>query len=411
MLNILLSLPVALAAAPCPDWRPGWNRFEVDGEARSVYALLPAPSDEPAPLLVALNGTSENGQLFALRARLADYASRGFLVLAPSSAGHGMIWPVWDAMRPPGQEEAPNPDLQLFDALVACAVDQGRVDPAQIWVGGHSAGGSMTNYVLQRRASVLAGALVGSGIYGNTSPVAPTALDELLVIFTWGGENDRWSGRAGGVRVQNIGFEAEAAAASQAYAAQGARVITCRGAEEGHAWLDELNGWMADQMLASPRGTEALTLAPLPPLKRPPACAAEPFQDAPGAQVACEGAGGCVSACQLFADCAVENPTVAPVLSRELSTLGFSDGACGGCVSWCTSEATTPADLAVLSCVEQAQGQAICSAGVAGARPLIDAVNTCCAGATGSAWCAEVCGTLSKNSAAKAYFPTCRAEW
>ncbi len=406
MLALLVLLLSSLALADCPSFRSGWNRLTVDGEPRAVWALLP-PKEGPAPLLVALNGTTENGLLFAGRARLSDFADRGFLVLAPSSAGHGSLWPVWDAMRPPGEESAPNADLALFDALVACAVSQGAADPEQVWVTGHSAGGSMTNHILQRRADVLAGAIVASGIYGNTSPVGPVDLKDRLVLVTWGGENDRWSGRAGNVRVKDIGFEAEAAAASQAYARQGARVVTCRGAEVGHAWLDELNGWMIDLLLANPRGSQGLALAPLPALDRAPACVAGPFEDEPGQQIDCGGADLCADACQLFADCAVENPTVGPVLARELRALGFEAGSCGSCAERCRAVALDTADEAALRCVQQHSG-AMCGGGVAGARPLIDAINTCCAEAPGSAWCAEVCGALRGNSAARAYFPTCR---
>lgn len=411
MLPLLLA--AAACASPCPEWRAGWNALTVDGEKRAVYALLPSEPNKPSPLLVALNGTTEDGQRFAARADLDDFAARGFLVLAPSSAGHGSLWPVWDAMRPPGQEDAPNADLALFDALVACAVETGAADPDRVYVAGHSAGGSMTNHVLQRRAEVLAGGIVGSGVFGNTSPGSPTRLDGLRVIVTWGGENDRWSGRAGGVRVRNFGFEPEASAASQHYAALGAEVVTCRGPELGHAWLNDINPWLVDLLLAHPRGAAASdALPPLPPLPRAPSCASGPFVDTVEHHLEC-GEGACGATCQLFADCAVENATVGPVLEGELRALGFQGDQCGGCVSRCEAIALSPADTGVLACLAEAQGDATCGAGVSGARPLIEAVNLCCAGLVGvpqgSAWCDATCAELRGNSAASLYFPVCRS--
>ena len=274
MLRALLSLlvlawsTVACATTSqddaCPGGFPqsGWNRgLEVAGQRREVYALLPTQTG-PRPLLIAFNGTTENGQSFARRARLQDYADRGFVVLAPSSAGNGTLWPVWDAMRPPGEEDAPNADLALFDGLLACAQARLEIDASRIYVAGHSAGGSMTNHLLQRRSSVLAGGIVGSGVYDGTRPGSTAPLDPMAVIVTWGGANDQWSGLAGGVLVRRFGFWPEAVAAAQRYAeVPGGTMVACQANDQGHVWLDELNGWMADTLLAHPRGQAGAPVA------------------------------------------------------------------------------------------------------------------------------------------------------
>lgn len=404
---IALALVAAALAADCPDWAPGWNAITVDGERREVWAALPATSSGPAPLLVAFNGTTEDGRRFAHRARLQELADRGVRVLAPSSAGHGELWPVWDAMRSPGQEEAPNADLALFDALVDCELGRGAADPERVWVAGHSAGGSMTNHVLQRRAELLAGAVVGSGVFGNTSPKEPDRLEGRVVVVTIGGRDDVWSGRAGGVRVRDFAFESEAVAAGRFYAAQGAELLSCEGDGLGHAWLDALNPWMAELMLSRRRGQ--VDLAPLPAGEGLPTCARAPLVPTPGEQLACEGADNCAPACQLFADCAVENRTVGPVLRQELGQLGFEDRSCGGCLARCAASATPEVDDLVLACFAEHQRQAMCADGVAGARPLIDAVNLCCAGVvSGSSWCQQTCAALRGNSAARGYFTVCR---
>ena len=52
----------------------------------------------------------------------------------------------------------------------------------------------MTNYVLQRRSSLLAGGIVASGVFSLTSPAPPPVLDPMFVFVTWGGSNDQYSG-------------------------------------------------------------------------------------------------------------------------------------------------------------------------------------------------------------------------
>ena len=132
---------------------------------------------------------------------------------------------------------------------------------------------------------------------------------------------------------------------------------------------------------------------------------------APLPEVACsEGTrSGCRAACQLFADCAAENRTVGSSLATQLSDLGFSSGSCGTCVSRCDQAATTPADAQALSCFMTKQAGAMCGAGIEGATPLFEAVNTCCNGKTTSKLCTGVCTTLWKNEAARAFFPACDA--
>lgn len=49
----------------------------------------------------------------------------------------------------------------------------------------------------------------------------------------------------------------------------------------------------------------------------------------------------------------------------------------------------------------------MCGGGIEGAQPLIDAVNECCDGASGSAYCQEVCRIIETNPAASTFFGTC----
>ena len=174
------------------------------------------------------------------------------------------------------------------------------IDPSRVYVGGHSAGGIFANHLLQRRSDRIAGAIVASGVYSQTAPDPFVPLDPTTVIVTWGGEDDRWSGRAGNTLVRGFGFAAEASAASRAYARAGAAVVSCGGDNLGHAWLDGLNPWMADLLLAHPKG--APPLAALPPLPARPGatCVLGPVSDTPPDALVCPASAtpGCQYMCQ-----------------------------------------------------------------------------------------------------------------
>ncbi|MBL8618064.1 MAG: hypothetical protein JNM72_20800 [Deltaproteobacteria bacterium] len=397
------------AACPSGGFAPGWTKgWAVAGQRRAVYALHPPGGAAGAPLFVAFNGTGEDGARFASRARLEDFAARGFLVLAPSSNGNGSLWPVWDGLRAPGQEGAPNADLALFDALVACAVSAHAVDPARIYAGGHSAGGIFTNHLAQRRSDVLAGVIVASGIYSQTSPAPRPPLDSMTVLVTWGGDNDRWSGRAGAAAVSDMRFADEAAVAGRGYAADGGHTLwSCGGAGLGHAWLGALNGWMIDALLARPKGAPAVVLAPPPAGLRAQCTAGAVAAAAPvGLRCGPSPVAGCTAACQQIADGAVSNRTVGPVLRRELRALGLSPDDCSGCLEACGRLGGGPEAQAALACLAAQPQVDPAVPGIAGAEPLIAAINTCCAGAP-DPWCGAVCGELRGNLAARGYFSGC----
>ncbi|HVH43755.1 MAG TPA: PHB depolymerase family esterase [Labilithrix sp.] len=390
--------------------------YSVAGQEREFTLFLPDDLSEPRPLLVGFNGTGEDGPSFSARAKLADFAAKGFIVVAPSSNGNGSTWPVWDSLRKPGTENDPNKDLELFDSLVKCVAGHHQVDKNRIYVAGHSAGGIMTNHVLQRRSKLLAGGIPASGVFSLTSPKPPEPLDPLFVIVTWGGDNDKYTGTAGGVSVGGFNFATEASLASTYYDAE-ANVgeVNCRGNNVGHAWLSGLNDWFAAQLLAHPKGWSGKgqpDLAPPVPADAKAVCKDEPYAGTKTIEVACQTSttDGCQQTCQLFGDCAVENGTVGPALKTELTAIGFSgpnNASCGGCVANCEVKATTASDAAALACFKQHQAKAECAQGIEGAYPLVDAVNKCCEGRKDSPWCVSICTEIKKNSSAQSFFATC----
>ncbi len=392
--------------------RVGLNTgFTVAGQRREFYLLKP-PSTfvGPRPLFVAFNGTSENGTKFVRRAKLADFAAKGFLVVAPSSAGNGSFWPIWDAMRRPGQESLPNPDLELFDTLLACTSSHFSVDTKRIFVGGHSAGGIFANKVLRARSNVVAGGIVGSGVFSLTQSGSETPLRDMFVLVTWGGDNDIYRGSTpDGTTVSEFNFVEQASLASKYYESQ-AKVdqVRCRGNDLGHAWLP-LNAWFAAAMIGHPKGGPAAPLPPVPSTA-PVVCRSDAYVLPPLPDIACGTStrAGCQATCQLMADCAAENRTVGPVMKSELATFGFAGTSCGGCVTRCEQNATGTANASVLACFQAAQATAQCGAGIEGSFPFMGAVDKCCKGRTDSSYCVDMCRTINKNDSASAFFPVCK---
>lgn len=404
--------PGAYASSPLVD---GLNEgFDVADQSREVFVIEPDPSFEgPRPLFVAFNGTGESGPSFSNRADLEQLAARGFVVVAPSSNGNGTLWPVWDSMHAEGTDDPEaNADLVLFDAVVACTAAHRPIDKNRIYLGGHSAGGIMANYVLQRRSDVLAGGIVASGVFSLTTPEPAGTLDDMFVIVTWGGDNDEYSGGSNGVSVPAINFVEQASIASVFYDEDPAVAQAhCRGDDLGHAWLP-INDWFADALLAHPKGIGDAAVLPASP-GGAATCSADPYLFESDVVVECPGTSaveGCAAFCQFAGDCAVENATVGPILAPQLEGLGFSgedNQDCGGCITHCEGAATEAADVEVLACIEGEQAASICGPGVDGALPVVDALNVCCEGRTDSPWCADACTILWTNSAVRSFIPAC----
>jgi poly(3-hydroxybutyrate) depolymerase len=409
----------AQAATDCPGAyatrapAAGQNTgFAAAGQQRSFYLALPPGSfSGPRPLLFGWHGTSEKAQGFYGRADLADFVARGFIVVAPDTSGNGTLWPIWDAMRKPGDAARTNADLALFDALVQCVAAHHPVDRHRIYVTGHSAGGIMTNHVLQHRSALLAGGVPASGLWSWTGPQPTQAMQGTLAVVTWGGDRDQWAGTAGGISV-TFNFAEQASLASRHYHGQPAVGHVRCSADLGHAWLP-INDWLIDLLLAHPKGISGAGGITFPmPAGSGVTCTPDPYVYQPPVQVSCPSSAvdGCQQACQLVGDCGVENGTLSTVLAHQFAGLGFSgahNGDCSGCVANCAGAQLSVADRQVLACLKTAQQQGTCGPGLEGAVPLINGINQCCLGRDESELCGQLCETILDNSAAGQIFTTC----
>lgn len=284
--------PLAATTRDCPagfDARPPGSGlhtgFASAGQQRSFHLLLPSRGDGPRPLFVALTGTVQEERAFLAQSRLDRLPRAGWIVVAPVRNDNGIVWPPWDAMRPPAQASLPNPDATFVEELVRCVAAHHPVDASRVFVGGVSIGGTMTNYLLRRDSELFAGGIVGSGNFVLTAPARPEPLDDMTVIVAWGGPDDRWIGCpdgrmgpevAGEPGCVDVSFVADAAAASQFYDAEpDVRQVACT-ADVGHIWIASGTEYMARVLLAHPKGTRGPVRLP----RRPPAgftCTTEAF--------------------------------------------------------------------------------------------------------------------------------------
>jgi poly(3-hydroxybutyrate) depolymerase len=402
-------------SAVCPSLSAGRHTgFDVGGLTRSFEVLLPSSSfSGPRPLLFAWHGTGESGIRFINRAKLQQFADRGFVVIAPDAANIGSFWPIWDAMRLPATASGPNADVTMFDTLLGCAKSSLSIDASRVFTAGHSAGGIMVNHMLRLRSNVLAGGIAGSGVFDLTGPGGPPQpLDNLLVMVTWGGDNDKWSGATpGGVSVPQFSFVEQAYLASNYYSAQpNVDFVSVRGNNVGHRWLD-YNDWYIDMLLAHPKGTPAshpIALADLPAGANAKASTST-YPLTPSPQIDCPSTAraGCEETCQLMADCAVENQTVNPALGNAIGAFGFTATSGAGCVQRCQQGATTAADAEVLSCITEWSEGVTCGGGIEGAFPMFLIMNQCCSNQPGSVLCQGICQGLAASPTAKPFFPVC----
>lgn len=403
--------PSTICAQPHAGANTG---YQAGGQTRSFEMYLPPASfTGPRPLLVAFHGTGETGRSFGNRARLAEWAARGVIVVAPDAVGNGSVWPVWDGMHLPGVPVGPNKDLALVDSLIHCVGAHYSVDSTRIFAGGHSAGGIMTNHVLRMRSNVFAGGIVASGVFDFTEPVTRDALGNMTVLITWGGDNDGfggWDPRTG-VAASGFTFVESAAMESQYFASQSnVAQAWCRGNDLGHNWLP-MNNWFMDVLLARPKGTDPSALAiPPVPASAQSHCEQSVYAVPAPVPTTCAPAthAGCKEMCQLFADCGVSNKSVSCALASELDSLGLQPGSCGGCTARCDSNATTPDDDAVLSCFLSKRATTTCGPGLEGGLPLFNDFAECCNPHAGSQICADLC-TIFGDSTLSAFTPICQS--
>jgi hypothetical protein len=305
--------PDELLEGSCPEGyevKPGFNMdFPSADLMRAFYVIPPADTTKPMAVWVPLTGTEESTQqnLEVLRSgNNQAVAEGGYMVLGPvricanqdpmvtnqrcSGAGPEpymyIPWRDGASMRhttdePVYKEEGP--DSEFFVDMVKCVAASYPILKRKLYVGGISAGGSMTHRALTFRSDFWAGGVPISGEYrvsaedgtvisgnqsesqmqgdpdgvypGRTPPFPLPTLGGMVVVTIRGGDNDTWPGTF---------YKPDAQAASNYYASQADVVsVVCLG-NWGHQWPKDsgnpewtnlFNMWVVDLMASHPKGT------------------------------------------------------------------------------------------------------------------------------------------------------------
>ncbi len=206
--------PPVYTQGACPALTDGVNAdFVHTFGSHNVRIELPA-DPTGAPVLFAwhwLGGSASDIVTYMDLDTLAD--EQGVIVVAPNSAGS--IY-EWEFLASPDE----NPDLALFEDLLACLHEQYAVDLSRIWTMGMSAGGLWTTYLTMYESQYLAASapLSGGTFPGTYVPPEST----LPVMVTWGGETDLY-----GSGSQTVDFAETSQHFSSSLQADGHFVVEC----------------------------------------------------------------------------------------------------------------------------------------------------------------------------------------
>ncbi|MBL8608448.1 MAG: alpha/beta fold hydrolase [Myxococcales bacterium] len=194
LLSAALTSAVAVAAcSPSSRSEPAGEGAEDSGAgrtfggARPTKVRVPAGYDakKPAPLLVMLHGYGTAGSLLDFYIKMSSIAdAKGFLLVAPDGTFDSKGKRFWNAT-----DACCNYDGSTVDdvAYVAGLVDEIKgaysVDPARIYVMGHSNGGFMAGRLACDRADLFAAAVDVSGAaFADASRCKPSAPVAFLQI-------------------------------------------------------------------------------------------------------------------------------------------------------------------------------------------------------------------------------------
>ena len=229
------------------------NTFQSGSESRSFRLDLPG-NPTGAPVIFGFHGFGGEPD------QALDHTGLGSAVdtirVGPTDRGIAPYdWHFTDP-SPTG-----NPDLLLFDDILACLHAQYSVDLNRIWATGHSAGGIFASYLAMHRSHRLAAIAVLSGGLGDPS-TAPggyiTPTHDIPILLTWGGETDTYS-QSGANFVYNNGnpevfsFHVSNQIFSQNLRADGHFVVECVG-DFGHAIPNDAFSFLWPFLRDHPKG-------------------------------------------------------------------------------------------------------------------------------------------------------------
>lgn len=309
----------------CPDGyevKEGLNtNFPSDGMMRAFVVVPPTNATGAAPVWVPLSGTVEsaNANLNVQRSGAnALMANEGFMVIGPvrqcanqnpdtgfkecdGVGSNGWNWKPWNDGRAGNAEGEKwktdaGPDSRFFEAMVRCVGTKFQLDSKRLFVGGISAGGTVTNRVLTFNSEFWTGGMPLSGEWyvsnddgstlsfndaraavaanptkiwqGRIGPYPlPKTLSPLVVITVWGGEKDLWD--CGPPLGLCSDYRPSTQAGANYFSSMPNVVHVACSSTHGHMWpqinAQAFNAWALKTMASHPKGSDARAFKLTPP--------------------------------------------------------------------------------------------------------------------------------------------------
>jgi polyhydroxybutyrate depolymerase len=193
--------------------------IEAAGRYRATIVHVPAHVDgERLPVVIGFHGLNSTAAEFAAYTELTEKADEsGFIAVFPEGFGDPRAW-HFDGL-PSSTPRTEEQDLDFFDLLIERLTASPCVDPARIFVTGHSRGGGMASSMACQRSERLAGvALVAAQHY--TLPcrtgrpirvISIHAVDDPILPYFGGSPGGGGSGGAHVLPVETVvaGWAAE----------------------------------------------------------------------------------------------------------------------------------------------------------------------------------------------------------
>jgi len=309
----------------CPDGftpKEGLNtNFPSDGMMRAFVVIPAKNATGPSPVWVPLSGTVEsaNANLNVPRSGAnALMANEGFTVIGPvrqcanqdpnigfkecdGVGSNGWNWKPWNDGRAANADGEKwkgdaGPDSRFFEAMVRCVGTKFPLDARRLFIGGISAGGTVTNRVLTFNSAFWSGGMPISGEWyvsnddgsalsfndaraavaanptkiwqGRIGPYPlPARLSSLVVITVWGGEKDLWD--CGPPLGLCSDYRPSTQAGANYFASMPNVVHVACSSTHGHMWpqinTQAFNTWALKTMASHPKGSDPKTFKLAPP--------------------------------------------------------------------------------------------------------------------------------------------------
>lgn len=159
--GLVICLALGLSATPAPG-QTVFRTLQVGNLERSYYLHVPPTytGEQPVPLVLMLHGRGGSGRGIERQTGFSEKSDEvGFLVAYPNAIGDPPAWSTgWNSQG----GGTPQQNIDFLALLIDTLEREFWIDPARIYVSGHSSGGMMSH-------------LIGSVLANKIAAIAPNA--------------------------------------------------------------------------------------------------------------------------------------------------------------------------------------------------------------------------------------------